>query len=148
MRKAKEGLTPFILYVLHKQVENWESHPFSQRQRNLSQFVYSEFVRSECQEDSVVVQRAMNSQDLPAKGAPLTVNEQVRVTCLVIIFPSQCGHTELSQTLITCAVFKFFCCSLLVSFTTCNIPYHSGTITFHTTQQFIEIRAHFCCLVA
>lgn len=31
----------------------------------------------------VVVQQAMNSQDLPAKDAPLTVNEQVTLMCLL-----------------------------------------------------------------
>lgn len=31
----------------------------------------------------MAVQRAMNSQDLPAKDAPLTVNEQVTLTCLL-----------------------------------------------------------------
>lgn len=51
----------------------------------LNHFFFSSFLLTQNARKTVivVVQQAMNSQDLPAKDAPLTVNEQVTLMCLL-----------------------------------------------------------------
>lgn len=122
VRKVEGSLIPFILYSTNhkKQAEMWICCPLSHHEWNVYRSVHSVSVCSECQEDSVVVQRAMNSQDLPAKGAPLTVNEQVTLTCILRIFSSHWSHTELSQTLITLCCLYILCCCLLLSLAMCQ----------------------------
>lgn len=63
----------------------------------------------------------MNSQDPPAKDAPLTVNEQVTLTCLF-------RHDEQPSlpAVTTLSYFVFFAAVCSRHPPCANIPYHKG----------------------
>lgn len=82
----------------------------------------------------MLVHWAMNSQDLPAKDAPLTVNEQVPLK-----LPSKLseGPSPAAAPLENFTGLQILCCHLPLSPPCASIPYHNRMI--NSTQQFIEI---------
>lgn len=76
---------------------------------------------------TVVVQQAMNSQDLPAKDAPLTVNEQVTLTCL--LKSTREPPTSHCKPMLPSS-------SLLPFVSMCNILHHNRVIYCHALRTF------------
>lgn len=85
----------------------------------------------------VVVQQAMNSQDLPAKDAPLTVNEQVTLMCLL---GSGGPPSPPSQPTLAVSLTKHnFAFDLFAAVCSCHppcasVPLHNGMINSHTAD--------------
>ena len=79
---------------------------------------------------TVVEQRAMNSQDLPAKDAPLTVNEQVTLSRLSGETPHAAEPLVYNRTSSTCP---------LLSSSHVSTPHHNRMINLHVDG---SLRSH------